>query len=336
MRYRNLGSTNLKVSVIGFGGIPIQRVSQEKAKDVIARAEELGINYIDTARGYTVSEEYIGEALKGRRDKWIIATKSMARDRESMKRDLETSLRNLKTDYIDLYQLHNVKTQEDFERAFGENGAYRLLETARKEGKIGHIGITSHSADMLEKIIQCTEVETIMYPYSIVETQAEALFKKAHELGIGVIAMKPMAGGAIQDGKLAMKFILGNEYVTTAIPGMAEINEVEQNVSAADDNSPLTVEERLRISRISEELGKEFCRRCGYCAPCPQGIDIPSMFLFEGYKKRYDLEDWALGRYMACEKRAKDCKECGLCEERCPYDLPIRRMLKGVRETFGE
>jgi|APDOM4702015248_1054824.scaffolds.fasta_scaffold115976_1 predicted aldo/keto reductase-like oxidoreductase len=336
MKYRVLGKTGLEVSFVGFGGIPVQRTSQEESKETILKAEELGINFIDTARGYTVSEEYIGYALEGRRDKWIIATKSMSRDRESMIRDIEISLANLKTDYIDLYQLHNVKTDEEYDKVLGEDGAYRALEEYREKGKIGHIGITSHSKDILDKAIESGKFESIMYPYNIVENQAKESFERAKELNIGVIVMKPMAGGAITDGKLALRYIMENENVTCAIPGMANLKEVIENAGVGENIQPLNKEEREKASGIAKELGNEFCRRCGYCAPCPQNIDIPSMFLFQGYKERYKIDKWAEDRYFSQKARAKDCVECGICEERCPYDLPIRKMLKKVRECFDE
>jgi uncharacterized protein len=336
MEYKELGKSKLRVSLVGFGGIPLQRITKLEAKEVLVKAEELGINFIDTARGYTISENYIGEALKGRRDKWIIATKSMARDCVSMFRDIETSLKNLQTDYIDLYQLHNVRTKEEYDKVFGKDGAYQALERAKSEGRIGHIGITSHSADILEEAVENTAVETIMYPYNIIETQANELFRRAAELDIGVIAMKPLAGGMLNDGALAMKFILNNKDITTAIPGMASIEEVEQNVSTVCNQYTLTPAERAKILKVSEELGTEFCRRCGYCAPCPEGIDIPTMFLLLGYKKRYNLSDWAKDRYFSAKKRAKHCKSCGSCEKRCPYNLPIRRMMDEVKEMFDD
>ena len=336
MKYRVLGKSNLKVSVVGFGGIPVQRINKAEAKEIIIKAEELGINFIDTARGYTVSEEFIGEALEGRRDNWIIASKTMARDKEAMKRDIEISLKNLRTDYIDLYQFHNIRTMEEYEMVMGQNGAYEALEEAKAEGKIGHIGITSHSLDMLKFAIETGKFETIMYPYNIVENQAEELFKRAEELNIGVIAMKPMAGGALEDGSLAMKFILQNNSVTTAIPGMATIKEVEENARVGSNEVALTSEEKEKAAAIAKGLGEEFCRRCGYCAPCTAGIDIPSAFVLRGYKERYNLAAWAEGRYFAMKKTAKDCTECGVCESRCPYDLPIRKMLKDVKTTFNE
>ncbi|HHV71621.1 MAG TPA: aldo/keto reductase [Clostridia bacterium] len=336
MKYKVLGSTGLEVSVVGFGGIPIQRTSAEEAKKVILKAEELGINFIDTARAYTVSEEYIGQALAGRRDKWIFASKSMARRKEAMARDVDTSLKNLQTDYIDLYQIHNVATERDWNRVMGEEGAYAALLEAKEAGKIGHIGFTTHSKEILKLALESGKFETVMFPYNIVESQGEDLFKRAKELNIGVIAMKPMAGGAIEDGTLALKYILQNEAVTTAIPGMADVKEVEENVKAANEFSPLMEGEKQKIEEIAKSLGNSFCRRCGYCGPCPQGIDIPSMFLFSAYKERYDLADWSEDRYYAMKARAKDCIECGACEERCPYHLPIREMLKEVRRVFNE
>ncbi len=334
MEYRILGKTGLSVSVIGFGGIPVQRISKEEAVKVIERAEELGINFIDTARGYGISEAFIGEALKENREKWIIASKTMVRDKEAMKTDIDISLRNLQTDYIDLYQFHNVRTMEDYKSILSEDGAYAALEEAKVAGKVRHIGITSHSLELLKIAVESGKFETIMYPYNIVETQAQDLFKRAYELNIGVIAMKPMAGGALTDGTRAMKFILENKSITTAIPGMASIQEVEENSKVGCSFAPLTHEEMEKALKDASELGDEFCRRCGYCAPCHRGIDIPTMFMISGYKERYNLATWAEERYAAMKKTAVDCTECGACEGKCPYNLPIRKMLKEVRKTF--
>lgn len=335
MEYRRLGKTELMVSAIGFGGIPIQRVNCDAAKEVIIRAEELGINFIDTARGYTVSEEYIGEALEGRRDKWIIATKSMARTKEAMEKDIEISLKNLKTDYIDLYQIHNVKELDTYKQILDENGAVTALLEAKKAGKIGHIGITAHTMDALKVAVASEVFETIMYPYNIIENQAEGLFETAKKLDIGIIAMKPLAGGALTDGALAMKYILNNDNITLAIPGMGNIQELEQNCSALNGDKKLTAEEIKKCRSIAEEMGQVFCRRCGYCAPCPKGIDIPFSFILKAYYDNYDLKDWAHERYKSMGSHAENCEACGICEKRCPYDLPIRNMIKDVKDTFG-
>lgn len=336
MKYRELGKTGLMVSVVGFGGIPIQRTDVEGTRKVIDACEAKGINYIDTARGYTVSEAYLGEVLEGRRDKFILATKSMARDYEGMKKDVETSLSNLRTDYIDLYQLHNIANQADYDKAFGENGAYKALLEAKAEGKIGHIGATTHSLDFFNKLIETEGMETMMFPYNIVENHGTGAIETCAKKGIGFIAMKPLAGGNIEDGTLAMRFIFDNPNVHIAIPGMADVDEVEQNAKAGETDEPLTQAEIETAKKIKDELGSTFCRRCGYCAPCPTGINIPSNFLFANYLKHYGLADWAKQRYLAMPKTASDCVKCGICETRCPYNLPIRSMLDEVAVVMGK
>ena len=337
MRYTTLGKTGLEISVVGLGGIPIQRTDIEGTRKVIDACVECGINFIDTARGYTVSEEYLGVALEGRRDKFIIATKTMSRDYDGMKADIEKSLKNLKTDYIELYQIHNIKSDEDFDKCFGKGGAYEALVEAKKEGKIGHIGATAHGVEAFERLITEFEdkIETVMFPYNIVENQGERLMRMCTEKNIGFIAMKPLAGGNLDDATLAMKYILANPDCTVAIPGMGDTDEVYQNAKAADLGE-LTDEEKAKCREIAEELGSNFCRRCGYCAPCPQGINIPSNFLFANYFRRYGLTEWAKARYFAMTKTAKDCIECGACETRCPYELPIRKMLKDVARDMND
>ena len=233
MRY--FGKTGMKIKRVGFGGIPIQRISQEDTNKVIDELEKCGVNFIDTARGYTVSEEYLGNALKGRREKFYIATKSMSRDYESMKRDIEISLKNLQTDYIDLYQMHNVKPAE-YDTLFGEDKAYRALLEAKEQGKIKHIGITSHGLETVEKAVESDKFETIQFPYNIVENQADEVFKRAYEKGVGTIVMKPLAGGAIDDGTLAMKYLLSREYIDVAIPGMDSPQQVIENTDVLQNS----------------------------------------------------------------------------------------------------
>ena len=334
MEYTVLGKTGLKISRVGFGGIPIQRVNKEQAKPLIARLAQEGVNYIDTARGYTVSEEYLGYAMEGLRDKFILATKSMARTKEGMEKDISISLQNLRTEYIDLYQVHNPSAK-DLEQVCAPGGALEALQEAKKAGKIGHIGITLHSVDLFREALELPWVETIMFPYNIVETQAEELIARCAEKNIGFICMKPLAGGALENAHLAIRFIMQNPNVSVVIPGMAEEKEITQNIAAALDNAPLTEEEMAEISHIRNTLGTEFCRRCNYCAPCTAGINISGSILFEGYFNRYDLKDWAYDRYMALPVHADACVDCGLCESRCPYNLPIRKMLKRVQETFA-
>ena len=314
MEYLTLGKTGLKVSRVGLGGIPIQRVDAEAARKLLDAVEAAGINFIDSARGYSVSEELIGQAIEGRRDKFILATKTMSRDREGMARDIETSLKNYRTDYIDLYQVHNPSLRQ-LEQICAPGGALEALTEAREAGKIGHIGLTAHSPEVFERALELDWVETVMFPYNIVETQAAELMERARKQNVGFINMKSLSGGAIEDARLAIRFAAANPNVTVVLPGMY---------------SPEEVAEKLR-----RELGASFCRRCGYCAPCTVGIDIPNNFVFHGYLSRYGLADWARSRYGALAAHASDCVGCGACEERCPYQLPIREMLKKVAADFG-
>ena len=336
MNYVSLGNTGLKVSQVSFGGIPIQRADAANTMAVVDALEARGINFIDTARGYTVSEEYLGAALEGRRDKFIIATKSMSRDAEGMTRDIGISLSNLRTDYIDLYQIHNLP-EKDFDKVFGPGGAYEALCDAKAAGKVRHIGATAHNADVLRRLVEeyGDKIETLMFPYNIVETQGHDILAAARKKGIGTIAMKPMAGGNLDDWNLALRFIAAAGVIDVSIPGMGSVEEVHRNADAADGFSPLTAEELAQCDAIRKELGSEFCRRCGYCAPCTVGIDIPSNFLMSNYRRKYGLSDWAVSRYQGLAHHASECIGCGACESRCPYELPIRKMLARVAGEFG-
>ncbi|MBO7252812.1 MAG: aldo/keto reductase [Oscillospiraceae bacterium] len=335
MEYRILGKTGLEISRLGFGGIPIQRIDAEGTKVLMQQMLDAGINFIDTARGYTVSEEYLGYALEGIRDRFIIATKSMSRTKEAMAKDIDISLTNLRTDYVDLYQVHNA-TPAQLEQVVAPGGALEALLEAKAAGKIGHIGLTSHSMDTFKMALEMDWVETFMFPYNIVETHAEKLIQACKEKNIGFICMKPLAGGAIEDATLALRYICGNDAVTVVIPGMAEEKELAQNLAAVNNTAPLTGEEKAAVLQIRSALGTNFCRRCNYCQPCVQGINISACFLFEGYLSRYGLGDWAKERYATMAVSASDCIGCGACESRCPYNLPIREMLKNVAAKFGK
>lgn len=335
MRYITLGKTGLTISRIGLGGIPIQKIDAAGTRKLFLQMKAAGINFVDTARGYTVSESYIGESIDGMRGDFVLATKSMSRDKAGMARDIDISLANLRTDYIDLYQVHNPSMAQ-LGQVIGEGGALEALFEAKVAGKIRHIGLTAHSLEAFEKALTLDWVETIMFPYNIVETQGADLMRKCTEKNIGFIAMKPLAGGALDDAALAMRFIANNPDVTVVIPGMADEREIEQNISAVCDTTPLTAEENAKIEQIRNTLGTQFCRRCNYCAPCTVGINISAVFLFDGYLTRYDLGGWAKERYGAMEKKASDCIGCGVCETRCPYNLPIRQMLKNAAERFDK
>lgn len=334
MEYTTLGKTGLRISRMGFGGIPIQKVDAAVTRKLMERLVERGVNYIDTARGYTVSESYLGEALVGLRDRFVVATKSMARTKETMARDIETSLSNLKTDYIDLYQIHNPSLAE-LEQVVAPGGALEALLEAKAAGKIRHLGVTAHMATVFERALEMDWVETVMFPYNLVETQGEALMRRCTEQNVGFICMKPLAGGALEDANLALRFIASNPDVSVVIPGMYDLREIDENIAALENNAPLTAQETEKIDTIRRELGTQFCRRCNYCQPCTAGISISGIFVLEGYLNRYGLGDWARQRYAAMPKTAGDCVGCGVCETRCPYQLPIREMLARCKAEFG-
>ena len=334
MEYTTLGKTGLRISRMGFGGIPIQKVDAARTRELMEELVRCGVNYIDTARGYTVSEALLGEALTGIRDQFVLATKTMARTSEAMAADIETSLTNLRTDYIDLYQVHNPSLS-DLKKVCAPGGALEALMEAKAAGKIGHIGLTAHLSQVFEKALTLDWVETVMFPYNIVETQGEELMQKAKEKNIGFIVMKPLAGGALENATLALRFIAQNENVSVVIPGMYDVREIHENVAASSSTEPLTQEELAEIAKIREELGTQFCRRCNYCQPCTAGINISGVFLMEGYLKRYGLGDWAKSRYAGFAKKAGDCIGCGVCETRCPYQLPIRESISRCKDEFG-
>lgn len=336
MPTRPLGKTGITVSLLGIGGIPLQRCTADEAAQILKTCEAEGLNLIDTARGYGASEALIGEAIErlGTRSHWTIATKSVAKDATTMAKDIETSLGLLRVDTIDLYQCHFVKDLDQFAQITGPGGAYEALLAAKSEGRIRHIGITAHNKDVLAHAIESGLWETIQFPFNLVETQGLQVFERAHQLGIGILVMKPLAGGAITEPDLALRFIADNPHVTVAIPGMDTVQQVLDNASAIKSGRNLSDADRATITAMQESLGNQFCRRCGYCGPCPEGIDIPSMFTLEGYLTRYDLKEWAVTRYNGLPKHAEDCVACGICETRCPYDLSIREMLVRVDRNF--
>lgn len=337
MQTVELGHTGLMISRLGFGGIPIQRIDQPGTRALLKTAHEAGINYIDTARAYTVSEEWIGQSLEelGLRDQFVLATKCRALTKAEMEEELARSLKNLRTDHIDLYQFHNPSL-EDLKKILAPGGSMEALLAAKEAGVVGHIGLTAHLAAVFEAALEVDAIETIMFPYNIVEQQGAELIARCAAAGKGFIDMKPLAGGAIEDGRLALRYVLSNPNVTVAIPGMAAPEELTVNVEAAADTAPLTDREQAACQAVRDALGTQFCRRCNYCAPCTVGIQIPNVFLFQGYLNRYGLEGWGRERYATLPVKAGACIQCGSCEPRCPYNLPIRAMLKKAAQDFGE
>ncbi|MDR3590137.1 MAG: aldo/keto reductase [Negativicutes bacterium] len=335
MEKRVLGRTGLEVTAISFGGLPMQRCTLDEAGPVLHAALDAGINFIDTARAYTDSEEKIGRHVAARRSEYYLATKSFARTKEAMLKDVDISLANMKTEIIDLYQLHNIKARQDLDAVLAPGGALEALQDAQKAGKIRFIGVTGHSADLLVEALKTDLFSTVQVPFNFVETKAlDELFPLARQMNVGTIVMKPLGGGQIEDVDLALRFILEHD-VTTAIPGMDEVRHVQQNLAALKDFRPLSAEDRAKITQIIAEIGSNFCRRCRYCLPCPVGVDIPQNFIFHLQYTRYNMKNTIPARYAAMPGKASDCVGCGACEERCPYDLPIRERLQKVVADLG-
>jgi predicted aldo/keto reductase-like oxidoreductase len=330
MKTVRLGKTGLYVSRVGFGGIPIQRLTEAEAVRVVQGCLDLGVTFIDTANGYTTSEERIGKALAataGLREQVVIATKTGARDRAGARAHLELSLRRLQTDYLDLWQFHGVSTPEAYEQVIGPGGAMEAAREAQQAGMVRHIGVSSHSLEVALEMVPSGHFETIQFPFNFVTREpADELLPLAQAHDLGFIAMKPFAGGLLGDANLSIKYLLQFEGVVPD-PGIERVEEMREIVDVVEGGWALADEERREIERIRAEVGTRFCRRCEYCQPCPQEIPISTVMNLRSFWKRFPAERFFGGRFPETVEKAKTCLECGECEERCPYHLPIREML---------
>jgi predicted aldo/keto reductase-like oxidoreductase len=322
-----LGKTGLVVSRVGFGGIPIQRRSEVEAIRVVRRCLDLGVTFLDTANGYTTSEERIGKAIRGRRHEVVLATKTGARDSQTAEKHLELSLRRLDVDMIDLWQFHNVSTVEAYEQVLGPGGAMEAARRAQEAGKIRHIGITSHSLDVALKAVPSGHFETIQFPFNFVTREpADELVPLAEKHELGFIAMKPLGGGLLSDANLCIKYLLQFDSVVPD-PGIEKVEEIEEIAGILSGPWELTPEEVREIERIRVEVGARFCRRCGYCEPCPQGVHISVVMNLQNLWRRLPAGSLGAGWVAEAIESAGNCIECGECEAQCPYLLPIREMI---------
>jgi len=318
-----LGKTEMMVSKVGFGGIPIQRLTEDEAVAVVKRCLDLGVTYFDTANGYTTSEERIGKAIAGRREGIYIASKTSARTREGAEEHLKLSLKRLDVDYIDLYQFHNIADSESLATVLGPDGAMAALEEAKKAGIVKHIGVTSHSMDMAKEMVQSDRFETIMFPFNFITSEAaDQLLPLAREHDVGFIDMKPFAGGMLDNATLVFKYLFQFPDVAT-IPGIEKIEEIEEIVRLQAGPQEMTEAEQREMQRLKEELGTRFCRRCQYCQPCTVEIPITTVMVAPSFHKRMPPERFFSGNFLETMEKATECTECGECEERCPYHLPI-------------
>jgi predicted aldo/keto reductase-like oxidoreductase len=325
MKKIRLGRTGMMVSRSGFGAIPIQRIGAVEAGKLLRKAFDHGINFYDTARSYTDSEEKIGLALSGVRGEIILATKSKGKDRKTLLADLETSLLYLKTNYVDLIQLHNPKTLPDPE---DPDGAYHGLLKARQKGMARFIGITAHRLDIALAASLSGLYDTIQFPLSMISSEEDlGLIGACRQKDIGLIAMKALSGGLITNAKAAFAFVRQFDSVVP-IWGIQRETEIDEFIALEANPPELNDSMRRVIEKEKAELSGDFCRGCGYCLPCTVGIPISeaarmSLFLRRQVVKRFFTDKWR--EDMA---RIRDCTGCGHCREMCPYELDIPALLK--------
>ena len=326
-----LGSTGITVNKNGFGAIPIQRLSDSDAMFLLVKAYIGGIAFYDTARGYSDSEHKIGMALSGVRDRIHIATKTHSRDAKGLLKDLETSLGNLKTDYLDIYQLHNPP----FCPKPGDGtGLYEAIREAKDQGRVRHIGITSHRLDVAREAAESGLYETIQYPVSYLSSHEELeLVRLCAERDIGVLAMKALSGGLITNSAAAYAFLMQFDNVIP-IWGVQFENELDEFIAYQDNPPAYDDYLKSEIEKDISELGGEFCRGCGYCLPCPAEIPIPMAARMTLLLKRSPTAALLSDQWIENMKRIDNCLDCGHCTEHCPYSLDTPALLRDNLADF--
>lgn len=330
-----LGRTGIRTDKNGFGALPIQRVSFEEAKAILIKAFENGVTFFDTARIYSDSEEKIGYAMSGIRDKIYIATKSMAKTGDDFRRDLETSLGNLKTDYVDLMQFHNP----DFCPRPGDgSGLYEAMLEAKEQGKVRFIGITNHRIHIATEAVESGLYDTLQYPFCYLAGELEEkLVALCKEKNVGFIAMKGMSGGLISNSAAAYAFMLQYDNVLP-IWGIQKESELDEFLAHAAGAPALAGQLLAMVEKDREELTGEFCRGCGYCMPCPVGIEIPISARMMLMLSRARPEDYLTAEWKEKMARIPNCIHCNSCRDHCPYGLDTPRLLasnwKDYQQSF--
>ncbi len=334
MRMVRFGKTELMVSEVAFGGIPIMRRTKADAVELVHAAIELGVNFIDTAHGYADSEEKIGEAIRNiPREKLIIASKSPASDKKGFLEQLELTLKRLGTDYVDIYQHHGVSTQEKMDAVLGPGGAFEGMIEGVADGRIRHPAFSSHNANIAKKMMQTGNFEALQFPFNFVdEAAAEEVIPMAKELDMGFIAMKPLGGGLLESAEPCFRYLMQYDSIVPD-PGIEKIEEIREIVALYEDRRELTEADKKHMQDLREELGDSWCHRCDYCQPCPEGIKISSILVAKGSAKRMTKER-AMSMLGPAIEQSKNCQECRDCVSRCPYDLDIPELLKVYQQKW--
>jgi len=330
-----LGRTNLVVGRMGFGCIPIQRISYEESTALLRKAYENGVTLFDTANGYTTSEERIGIALSDVRKNIVLATKSPPVPPDALMANIENSLKMMKTDYVDIFQLHNPSKTH---RPDDEDGVYDTLLRAKREGKIRFISLSNHSAEVSANAVKSGLFDTLQYPIcSLSSVEELGLIELCRKYDVGVIAMKGMAGGLLSDARAAFAFLAQYENVVP-IWGIQHMWELDEFIELEKNPPEMTDEIRAIIENDKKTLGDSFCRACGYCMPCPEGIQIGMSARMTLLVRRMPSENFFSKVWKENMDRINNCRECGHCREKCPYKLNppeiLRRQLKEYNELY--
>lgn len=358
MEKRDFGKTGLKTSILGFGGFHLLEIPALEAEYLINTYLDAGGNYIETAASYGngESELKVGKIMSKRRNECILATKTESRDKEGCLNSLDNSLKNLNTDHIDLLIMHAVGTMDDLQRILGPDGAMEAVVQAKREGKIGHVGISMHGQpDVLVEALKEYPFEAVMstinyYDRCNFPEIEDTLLPLASEKGAAVILMKPVGDGMLwRSAPEAFRYAMSRP-VSVVVAGINTREMLQKDLEFANNFKPMTAEEEQKLFMNAPELGKYVCRQCGKCLPCPEGIPITEIFKYEGYFDRqmrdgevrdaaefalrdrlrfwFDNKDMAIDKYAALDIKADKCTNCGQCTPRCPYNIEIVQKLR--------
>ena len=331
MKTVRLGKTGLTVTKPAFGALPIQRRDKDEAARILRRAYEGGIRFFDTANAYSDSEEKIGLALADVRDDVILATKSAGRDYDTVARHIQLSLERMKTNYIDLFQFHLVSNWEEV-----DSGAWEAAQEAKEKGWVRHIGLTCHSVRFAAEAVASGRFETLQYPFSYLSSPEEiAVVRSCLDADMGFIAMKALAGGLLANARAVHAFMREQDGVVP-IYGVQTMEELEQWLALAEEDPAMTPELQAVIDADRAQLGGQFCRSCGYCMPCPQGIEIRNCARMDMLIRRSPWRQWFTPEWQERMAKIDTCLECGQCKSRCPYHLDTPNVLKYMLKDYRE
>lgn len=338
MRYRELGSTGWNVSALGFGAMNLPGVPYEQAYAALNEALDIGINYVDTAAGYRNSEEIIGQAISHRRKEFFLATKTAQRDYAGAKAEIERSLERMRTDTLDLLQIHYVNHPHEYNAAMAEDGAYEAALAAKREGKVRFIGITGHRPELLARWVRSGRFDTTLFHLNLGQPFAvNDLIPTLSELGMGRVAMKPLSGGFFQPVERALRYPYSQD-VHVVLSGMASAEEVRQNLRAFEKE--VEEQEQAELEALAGRLGGHDCRRCNYCS-CPLGIPIPDVMISSRLRDEFGLLPKGDGFYQKHKEKLlscadyEPCREQPLCQEKCPYHLPMAQVVRESAAYFS-